>query len=1081
MGSKRSLVKSMVDEDNAEHVGSGANHLSARILLTALEAQYGGSSCLTTSTCSLGSTTSSTKCTSSDSSWTNGTVLRRANDGAGGRVHSTQHESFRSRPVVPGTQPSMSRTLPTKHLGISNTPCMKLGERSSLFASRLAETSQAYDGSASSNNGCSDSENDMDSIDSPFNKVATNVMPEKCLGLSSALFTGPQDDGECNDDSSDICSFSSDNEGSECSRRLNHSCLWDGALGGECDKKQAAVLSKDVSKSSERRQVNGQGVRPTFPRRISSEPQQRQTVANGISILERSVNSKLAAAGASSMREANLKKHQAHVYHEQTLCLAKGLKGSCMGTAVQSRKPSMSARVTHLQMHQTAGVPHRPSFLDEHRLFGQQQQHHRFMKKTGILVIAKAETPKAHIYNVGIDILVQCLAFLEPQEVLSTLTCPLSKTWRQLYCKQGQLWKVLCLAEPFHARLGSSKSGSSDDDGNFSMTTSSTASEMRSVFGQYRLLYTSFVRCIAYVHKIQREAIRQSKDQPAHKLLETTNDSSVSSLPLPRLATSVPGANREVQGVSRAAPLLEQGLPCSFGTFLARARVAAQQQGTAVALEGATLRVDSGAESLQSSLSASCFSSSCSESSDDHSTSSVESHRELGAAVSAPTSIRALDHAEPKGKKRDSSIAQISGSLLRQARKKARESTFTHPASSSSPLPVARAEGGGISSNQGAKNWTGGPKFAPSKLTAALLGSSTTGKSREPGHVDLPWSCAVYAVINWMVAFSDVLGIQVTCLKALPALLEDERQRSTAQLAGLTGIVIRAMITFKDSVDLHTSAFHTLVLLARPLGGKEGMLFHRTMVGGNHQGQPGQDMEHAGANAGQAPHRQEPRGIFEMGSTGQATSTGNGTAVILDSMRRFVSDESLQAMACWSMVNIALIPSQKSMLVRLGGIGVLSQAMMMHPMSAEVQFRALFALINLVIPCEQSANLHEDGMTSRVAVEKGMLDENVGQITHLVVAAMKNFCTTKAILNRACLVLHNLSLNREYHSTLLWAPNCYEMMQWTMTNYPNDRVIEQSTSGTLQRLQQTLREDEDLRVKFCAWLSKSPHSVNVTV
>lgn len=67
-------------------------------------------------------------------------------------------------------------------------------------------------------------------------------------------------------------------------------------------------------------------------------------------------------------------------------------------------------------------------------------------------------------------------------------------------------------------------------------------------------------------------------------------------------------------------------------------------------------------------------------------------------------------------------------------------------------------------------------------------------------------------------------------------------------------------------------------------------------------------------------------------------------------MRRFAHDEILQAMSCWSLVNVALTPLQKSMLVKLGGLTVTSNAMLQHPFNAEVQFRALFALINLVIP-----------------------------------------------------------------------------------------------------------------------------------
>jgi hypothetical protein len=212
-----------------------------------------------------------------------------------------------------------------------------------------------------------------------------------------------------------------------------------------------------------------------------------------------------------------------------------------------------------------------------------------------------------------------------------------------------------------------------------------------------------------------------------------------------------------------------------------------------------------------------------------------------------------------------------------------------------------------------------GSRLGTSMITNRLLRPTAAG---EVDNVNLPWSCAIYSVVNWMVAFQDVEGIQIMCLKCLPYLLEDEQQRTTAQRAGLTDNVLRAMVLFPDSIELHTVAFHTLVLLARPLGGNEGMLFHTAMV--------------------------NTRGIFNNGSN----NSKNGIVIMLDSMRRFSQDEILQAMSCWSLVNVALTPLQKSMLVKLGGLTVTSNAMLQHPYNAEVQFRALFALINLVIPSE---------------------------------------------------------------------------------------------------------------------------------
>jgi hypothetical protein len=209
-------------------------------------------------------------------------------------------------------------------------------------------------------------------------------------------------------------------------------------------------------------------------------------------------------------------------------------------------------------------------------------------------------------------------------------------------------------------------------------------------------------------------------------------------------------------------------------------------------------------------------------------------------------------------------------------------------------------------------------KFGQSMITDRLLGPSASGL---PGNLALPWSCAVYSIVNWMVSFSDVEGIQTLCLKVLPFLLEDELQRQTAQRAGLTDVVLRAMLLFPDSAQLHIAAFHTIVLLARPLGGREGMLFHSSMV---------------------------LTGIFGGQNN---THPKSGIAIMIESMKRFEESDVLQAMSCWALVNIALAPSQKAELVKLGGIKATTNAMKRHPFSAEVQFRALFALINLVIPC----------------------------------------------------------------------------------------------------------------------------------
>ena len=69
-------------------------------------------------------------------------------------------------------------------------------------------------------------------------------------------------------------------------------------------------------------------------------------------------------------------------------------------------------------------------------------------------------------------------------------------------------------------------------------------------------------------------------------------------------------------------------------------------------------------------------------------------------------------------------------------------------------------------------------------------------------------------------------------------------------------------------------------------------------------------------------------------------------------------------------------------------------------------------------------------------------------LPHTRASCKADFCSSEAILKRACLVLHNLSLNEEYHSILLWMPNCYQMLEWCLGNYPHDHVLQQSAGGT---------------------------------
>jgi hypothetical protein len=445
------------------------------------------------------------------------------------------------------------------------------------------------------------------------------------------------------------------------------------------------------------------------------------------------------------------------------------------------------------------------------------------------------------ILTLEVEAMSNVLSFLPPHESLHVLTAPICKDWQENFTYQKELWRILCLQDPFSAQMEEEEEESeSDDDSSILSDDDSIVDvedEMKRAFGSHRLMYSRLVRCQRYIRRIKEDA----------------------------LAGRPPSVIEYVTSDLRAAS-------GNLQNYLARAR-------------GSSVKTP--------------------------------------PPTNCPPSTAANRGAEP--------IALSDDGRTRKR-----------------PSPEE--------DRQQAKKL----RYGASQITDRLLGPS----SADQVNTALPWSCAVYSIVNWMTAFKNVQGIQSLCLDALPCLMEDEQQRLVAQRAGLADVVLGAMVRFPDSVELHTAALHSIVLLARPIGGREGQVFSMSMT--------------------------NPSNMF--------AGHRNGIEVVLRSMKRFREHDALQAMGCWSLVNLALAPDQKALLIRLGGVSEILNAMTAHPLATEVQFRALFSLINLVIPtsnfCASWLNLVLDRMIE------------------LVVASMKNFCSNVTILNRASLVLHNLSLTQ---------------------------------------------------------------------
>ena len=91
--------------------------------------------------------------------------------------------------------------------------------------------------------------------------------------------------------------------------------------------------------------------------------------------------------------------------------------------------------------------------------------------------------------------------------------------------------------------------------------------------------------------------------------------------------------------------------------------------------------------------------------------------------------------------------------------------SITSPDSGSNGSNMNRKAARGASRNAGTKggvqqnNNSSSRRLGRSMLTDRLLRPTEAG---DVDNVNLPWSCAIYSVVNWMVAFADVEGIQVS-------------------------------------------------------------------------------------------------------------------------------------------------------------------------------------------------------------------------------------------------------------------------------------------------------------------------------
>jgi hypothetical protein len=123
-------------------------------------------------------------------------------------------------------------------------------------------------------------------------------------------------------------------------------------------------------------------------------------------------------------------------------------------------------------------------------------------------MVADEKYPISPLFILSSDMMAGILTFLEPVEVLNALTSPLCKDWCEYYTCNRDLWRVLCLSEPFNLKNRILLSSSDIDDSSYCSLKQPTEDDK---LGRHRLMYTSFVRCMRYLKQI-KEGCRNGND-----------------------------------------------------------------------------------------------------------------------------------------------------------------------------------------------------------------------------------------------------------------------------------------------------------------------------------------------------------------------------------------------------------------------------------------------------------------------------------------------------------------------------------------------------------------------------------------
>ena len=126
--------------------------------------------------------------------------------------------------------------------------------------------------------------------------------------------------------------------------------------------------------------------------------------------------------------------------------------------------------------------------------------------------VVPMKTEYVPFYEIGVDVMAKILSYLSPSEIINILSEPFSRRFRDSFTVPQDVWKILCLSEPFYAHMDEEDATKSIGKTECKLSTSSTAikDDFQALCSKYkyRIMYASFTRCVTYLEGIKQDLTR---------------------------------------------------------------------------------------------------------------------------------------------------------------------------------------------------------------------------------------------------------------------------------------------------------------------------------------------------------------------------------------------------------------------------------------------------------------------------------------------------------------------------------------------------------------------------------------------